>query len=94
MNNRGSFEGSRKQQGSTNQGHTYEIRVKGQVSPKLSEWYFENITISNLGDGTSLLTGWIADQSALFGLLNLIFNWNLEIISLNRVDLLNDPDKR
>ena len=63
----------------------YQIRVKGQLDKSRSEW-FEGWTITSEDDGTTLLTGRVADQSALHGMLNKIRNLNLPIVSVNCVE--------
>jgi hypothetical protein len=47
----------------------YEIRVKGHLDGRWSEW-FDELTIANLENGDALLSGEIVDQSALHGVLN------------------------
>ena len=63
----------------------YQIRVKGQLDNNRSEW-FEGWTITSEDDGTTLLTGHVADQSALHGVLIKIRNLNLPIVSVNCID--------
>ncbi len=49
----------------------YEIRVAGHLSPQWVDW-FDGLTITLEEDGNTLLTGPVADQAALFGLLKKI----------------------
>jgi hypothetical protein len=46
----------------------YRIRIRGHVDPDWSTW-FDRLTVIQGDDGTSELTGPLADQAALFGLL-------------------------
>lgn len=62
----------------------YQIRVKGHLGDRWADW-FEGLTISQEGDGTTVLTGPLADQAALYGLLVKLRNLCLSLISVNRV---------
>lgn len=62
----------------------YQIRVKGQLDSSRSEW-FEGWTITPEDGGITVLTGRVADQSALHGVLIKIRNLNLAIVSVNCV---------
>jgi hypothetical protein len=46
----------------------YEIRVKGHLDGRWSEW-FDGLMIANVENGDALLSGEIVDQSALHGVL-------------------------
>ena len=46
----------------------YEIRVKGHLDPRWSEW-FDGLQITNEPNGEALLSGHIPDQAALHGVL-------------------------
>ena len=46
----------------------YRIRIRGHLDPTWSTW-FDDLTVSPARDGTTELTGPVADQAALFGLL-------------------------
>jgi hypothetical protein len=48
----------------------YEIRVKGHLDGRWSEW-FDRLVISNQKNGEALLSGEIVDQAALHGVLNI-----------------------
>jgi hypothetical protein len=63
----------------------YRIKVKGRLDSSRSEW-FEGWTITPDEDGNTLLTGRVADQSALHGVLIKIRNLNLPIVSVNCVE--------
>jgi len=63
----------------------YEIRVKGLLDEKWSDW-FDSFTITPQGDDETLLTGPVADQSALHGLLGKIRDLGLPLLSVKRVE--------
>ncbi len=62
----------------------YQIRVKGHLGHKSADW-FEGLAIHQEKGGTTVLTGPLADQAALHGLLVKIRNLCLPLISVNRV---------
>jgi hypothetical protein len=62
----------------------YEIRVEGRLAGQWSVW-FDGLAIQTDPNGETTLSGWIADQSALFGLLTRIHNLNLILISVHRL---------
>ena len=59
----------------------YRIVVEGNLDKRRSQW-FGGWTVTQKGDGTTLLRGLITDQSALHGTLTKIHNLNLAIISV------------
>ncbi len=65
----------------------YRIRLKGYLDNKWSDW-FEQMAISSEGEET-ILTGQVADQAALHGLLIRIRDLNLILLSVERME----PDK-
>lgn len=67
----------------------YQIMLRGQVDPGWSD-FFGGMEIS-LEPGkepgcVTILTGEIADQAALRGLVNRLWDLNLTILSLNQID--------
>ena len=62
----------------------YRIKVKGCLDKKWSEW-FECMAISHRG-GETILTGQVADQAALHGLLIRIRDLNLTLLSVERIE--------
>jgi hypothetical protein len=60
----------------------YEIRVKGYLEDDWEDW-FEGMSIAHEENGDTILTGPIADQSALFGLLFKASSMNLTLLSVN-----------
>lgn len=61
-----------------------EIVVDGRLDPRRSGW-FEGMTLHNRPDGTTLITGLVPDQAALFGLISRIRDLGLKLISVNPV---------
>jgi hypothetical protein len=59
----------------------YQITVRGLIDANWSA-YFAGMAISAGPNGMTRFSGEIADQSALYGLLNKIRDLNLKIISL------------
>jgi hypothetical protein len=64
--------------------YLYEIRVEGHLADKWSDW-FDGLTIRNEANGDTILTGPLADQAALYGVLTRIHNLNLVLISVHRL---------
>ncbi|MHB8114022.1 MAG: hypothetical protein ACYDHA_11265 [Bellilinea sp.] len=63
----------------------YEIRIEGHLTDQWSDW-FNGLAINFDSDGKTTLSGMLADQSALLGVLNKIHALNLTIISVKRSD--------
>jgi hypothetical protein len=57
------------------------IRVKDHLNPCWQEW-FSGLQITQEPQGTSLFTGPLPDQAALFGVLLKIRNLNLRLLAL------------
>jgi hypothetical protein len=63
---------------------TYEIRVKGNLDPKWEDW-FDGFDITPETDETTLLSGTVADQAALYGVLLKLHNLGLVLLFVRRV---------
>jgi hypothetical protein len=63
----------------------YEVRVRGAVDTAWASYWFEGFAVSPLFGGESLLTGSVADQSALLGLLARMRDLGLPILSVRRM---------
>jgi hypothetical protein len=70
---------------SANEAGRYEIRIKGRLDSRWAAW-FNGLNLTNAGDGTTLIHGVVADQSALHGLLQKVRDVGLPLISVTRVD--------
>jgi hypothetical protein len=68
---------------------TYQIRVEGRLDELWSDW-FEGMTIivEREGDGPPIttLTGTVADQAALQGMLRGLYTLGLTVRSVTRID--------
>ena len=62
----------------------YEIRVKGHLNDRWSQW-FEGLAIQRQEDGTTLLVGAVVDQAALHGVIIRIRDLGLPLLSVSRV---------
>jgi hypothetical protein len=62
----------------------YRIKLKGRLDPKWSDW-FEQMKISTEG-GETILTGPVAVQAALHGLLRKVRDLGMPLLSVNRVN--------
>jgi hypothetical protein len=68
----------------------YEIRIKEPLADCQVEW-FPNMEVARCADGdeiegaNTILSGWLPDQSALFGVLARIRDLNLTLVSVKRI---------
>jgi len=67
-----------------NQPVVYQIKIKGQLHCEWTDW-FEGLTIT-LEEGDTLLTGPLADQSALHGLLKKVRDLGMPLVSVSPVE--------
>jgi hypothetical protein len=75
-----------KQKLTLDQPATYQIKVPGHLDERWSKWAGGmTITVEGGDDGpsTTTLTGKIADQAALQGLLRRLYSLGLPLISVN-----------
>jgi hypothetical protein len=68
-----------------NQPQCYEIRLKGHLDNQWTEW-FEGLTITLEENGNTLLTGPVADQAALHGLLKKVRDLGMPLVSVSPVE--------
>ncbi len=59
-----------------------EIRIQGHLDPCWSEW-LEDLHVAPLENGETLLSGLLADQTALYGLLARLRDLNLVLLSVS-----------
>ena len=64
-------------------GHHYRIRIRGHLDPAWSDW-FDGLSVTQDDDGTTVLTGSVVDQAALYGLLGRLRDLGATLISLTR----------
>jgi hypothetical protein len=63
----------------------YEIRVEGLLDQRWSDW-FGGMQITTQTGGVTVISGPVADQAALHGLLAKVRDLNLPLISLCRIE--------
>jgi hypothetical protein len=68
--------------GTTGQPMIYQIRIKGHLGRQWAD-RFEELSITLEEDGTTLLTGPVVDQAALYGLLRRIRDLGITLLSVN-----------
>jgi len=76
---------------------TYQVRVQGKLDKRWSDW-FDTMTMAfeRVDDGTpvTVLTGTVADQAGLRGILSRLWDANLTLLSVTRVETRDiDPSK-
>ena len=69
----------------------YQITVKGQLSADWCAW-FDGMTITQDGTGATLITGPVADQAALHGLLRKVRDLGLTLLALSSSEQINEHD--
>jgi hypothetical protein len=62
----------------------YRIKLKGRLDKQWTDW-FDGMTITCKNDIT-ILTGQVADQAALYGLLIRIRDLNLPLLFVERIE--------
>ena len=66
-------------------GRFFEIRVKGYLDGKWSDW-LEGMEVKLFDNGEMLLSGTLVDQAALMGVLNKLNRLNLALLSVSQVN--------
>jgi hypothetical protein len=69
----------------------YEVRVDGVLDDRWSDW-FDGLRIEHQG-GQTLLSGVVADQPALHGILDKVRDMGLSIMAVRRLPPPEDPDR-
>jgi hypothetical protein len=62
----------------------YQIRIKGHLDDRLSNW-FEGMTIILEDNGETVISGPVVDQTELHDLLKQVRDLGMTLISVNRV---------
>ena len=67
--------------------HHYQITLEGHLDNRWADW-FNGLTLTSQEHNGSItiLTGPVADQAALRGLLSQIWDFNLALIAVERLD--------
>lgn len=63
----------------------YQIRIKGSLERRWAKWFGE-MSISLEDNGDALLTGPVADQAALYGLLRKVRDLGMPLLSVYHVE--------
>jgi len=72
------------------QAEVYQILIRGQLDPQWSSWFEDLSVVQVEGEhGITCLAGPVRDQVALRGILNKLWDLNLEIIC---VQLLQEKE--
>jgi hypothetical protein len=72
-------------QNESGQSNKYRIRVKETIDRRFSDW-LENLTLIPQKNGETLLIGSFADQPALRGFLDQLWNLNITVIIVERIE--------
>ena len=59
-----------------------ELRVKGHIQPRWSEW-FGGLTISHSDLDETVLAGPVQDEAALYGIISRLRDLGLKLVSLS-----------
>ncbi len=65
-----------------------EIKVKGQIDEKWSEW-LDDLAITHTEQDETVLAGPIIDQAALYGLLSKVRDLGLSLVSVSLSEEVN-----
>lgn len=63
-----------------------EIKIKGHLDLDWSDW-FEGFAINRGAGDETILSGRVADQAALYGLLAKLRDLGLSLVSVNQTDI-------
>jgi len=77
----------------TSNDQHYEIRLQGQLEARWESW-FDGLAITLDQDGNTLLSGPLADQAALHGLLKKVRDLGLPLLSVNLVQINQTNSKK
>lgn len=69
---------------SLDQQSIYQIRLKGQLDARWADWFGGMIVVLT-EDGDTVLTGPVADQAALHGLLRKVRDIGIPLVSVNEL---------
>jgi hypothetical protein len=71
---------------------TYQIIIQGRLGSDWSDW-FDGLNLVNdkdtTGSAVTILTGLVADQAALHGLLGKIYNLGLPLLAIHCLNFEN-----
>ncbi len=78
---------------SSSEPQQYEIRVQGHLAPRWAS-RFDGLALVPQDDGTTVIEGPVADQSALHGLLRTISALGVPIVSVTTTDEPPHPARK
>jgi hypothetical protein len=78
---------------SSSEPQRYEIRVRGHLAPRWAP-RFDGLALLPQDDGTTVIAGPVADQSALHGLLRTISALGVPVVSVTTTDEPPHPMRR
>ncbi len=67
------------------ESRVFRIRVEGRFDRRQADG-FEGFAIQSVGEGETVLTGSLADQAALHGVLRKLRDLGVSLVSVNPVD--------
>lgn len=68
----------------------YEIRIEGHLDGHWADW-FDGMTVTPEEDGTTLLSGPVPDQPALYGLLRTVRDLGMPLLAVNLAAGASNP---
>jgi hypothetical protein len=71
---------------------SYEIRLSGRLDARWAAW-FDGMTVSADNDGSTVISGHIADQAALHGVLQRARDLGLPLVSVIRIEAEGSPHR-
>lgn len=74
------------------QPRVYHIRFEGQLRAEWAGW-FAGLSVTLQPDGTTLLSGPVIDQAALYGLLKKVRDLGLPLVSVNQVSIHSQQEQ-
>ena len=75
------------------QQENYQITIKGHLDPNWADW-FDGLTITSLPNGTTVISGPLADQAMLHGVLNRVRDLGLTLLSVQHVEPESDDGSK
>jgi hypothetical protein len=77
--------GTTRTESDCHEGGLYDIRLKGRLDTRWAAW-FDGLSLTHQGDGTTVIHGPVADQAALHGLLRKVRDTGLPLVSVTCVE--------